>query len=214
MARTKAEYVPWLPKAKPSDLFPYAYKMHLVHSIEELNQILSSYDGSIISFDTETTGLNSETDFIVGYSFCFDRVNAYYVPVSHYNGGLGKESLDIIYNTMSNSKVVPMYNMRFDTRMMEYCDFIDEYKSICDTYTGVELENEKLKLSQKAYHRFNMTKVNTIDVQAMVYLVDTNIKFPSLKASEEWYLGWRGASFEQTVSKAENPEAIKLDKER
>lgn len=58
-----------------------------------------------------------------------------------------------------------------------------------------------------------MTKVKIIDVQAMVYLSDTNIKYPSLKASEEWFLGWRGASFEETVRNAQNENAVTMKKD-
>ena len=56
--------------------------------------------GRYLVFDTETTGLNQEEIFMVGYSFCMDGKNAYYVPVNHYTGGLGDEAIDLIYNKM------------------------------------------------------------------------------------------------------------------
>ena len=42
MAKTKHEYVPWLPKAKPSDLFPFAYVFKCIKSIDELKEILAT----------------------------------------------------------------------------------------------------------------------------------------------------------------------------
>ncbi len=127
----------------------------------------------------------------------------------------GEESLDIIYNKMCNTNYVFMFNMRYDTRVMEYHGYTSLFKEIVDSdMTEDQKEEEKFKLTQKPYIKYDMTKVNTFDVQAVIYDIDTHVKYPSLKASEEWYLGWRGASFEQTVSKAENPNAISFKKDK
>ena len=213
MAKSKLEYVPWLPKAKVSDLFPYAYKLELIEDIDTLKQVLSN-QFDYMSFDTETTGLNQEEIDIVGYSICFDGITSYYIPVWHFNFGLGEEALDLIYERMCKCKTVFMFNMRYDVRVMEYHGYTTLYKDIVESgLSEEEIYKKKLELTKKAFIKYDMTKVNSFDVQALVYLVDTNIKFPSLKSSEEWYLGWRGASFEQTVSKAQNENAIKLDRD-
>lgn len=185
MAQNSEHYVCYINKAKPSDLYPLAYNFKLVSSMEELKEALS-VSTEYMGFDTETTGLNPEKCFIVGYSFCLDGKNAYYVPVRHSIGGLGDEALDLIYDKMCNTKIVAMFNMRFDVRMMEYHGFIDS-----------TLSNEEKLMKQ--FFKYDMSKVNVLDVQAMVYLADTNIKYPSLKSSEEYYLGWRGTSFEETL---------------
>lgn len=234
MSKVSTDYVRWLPKAEPSDLFPYAYNLYWIKSIDELKQILSQ-PTDYLAFDTETTGLNQEELDIVGYSFCLDGKNAYYVPVNHYSFGLGLESTDLIYNKMCNTKKVGMFNMRFDVRVLEYVGFKEQFNAIndkdftnefnelvsqcsnlnkkCPYDSPTALKEEyKLKLSNLPYYRYDMSKINTEDVQAIVYLVDTNVKYPSLKESEEWYLGWRGASFESTVSKAEDSRAITLKK--
>ena len=185
MAQNSEHYVCYINKAKPSDLYPLAYNFKLISSMEELKEALS-VSTEYMGFDTETTGLNPEKCFIVGYSFCLDGKNAYYVPVRHSTGGLGDEALDLIYDKMCNTKIVAMFNMRFDVRMMEYHGFIDS-----------TLSNEEKLMKQ--FFKYDMSKVNVLDVQAMVYLADTNIKYPSLKSSEEYYLGWRGTSFEETL---------------
>ena len=213
MAKTKAEYKHWIPKAQPSDLFPFAYSLKWVKTLEELKELLSQ-PCDYMGFDTETTGLDAEEIDIVGYSFCLDGKTAYYVPVWHFNFGLGEEALDLIYDKMCNTKMVAMFNMRYDVRVMEYHGYTKLYKEIVDSnMTDEEKEKAKLELSYRPFIKYDMTKVNVYDVQAVVYLADTNIKYPSLKASEEWYLGWRGTSFEQTVAKAENPDAITLKKD-
>ena len=190
MAQNSEHYVCYIPKAKPSDLYPLAYNFKLISSMDELKEALS-FSTNYMGFDTETTGLNPEKCFIVGYSFCLDGKNTYYVPVRHSTGGLGEEALDLIYDKMCNTKTVAMFNMRFDVRMMEYHGFIDS-----------PLSNEEKLMKQ--FFKYDMSKVNVLDVQAMVYLADTNIKYPSLKSSEEYYLGWRGASFEETLGEQTN----------
>lgn len=245
MSRVESTYVRWVKKAEPSDLFPYAYNLKCIKSIEELKEVLST-PRNYMGFDTETTGLNAEEIDIVGYSFCLDGKTAYYVPVWHFNGGLGEEALDLIYEKMCNTKQVAMFNMRYDVRVMEYHgytklfkeilelpesqlqeelnNYIEQYKKynlehpddyqICPYNTVEDVrEKHKLDLSNKPFIKYDMTKVNTYDVQAVVYLVDTNIKYPSLKGSEEYYLGWRGASFEETVKNAENPNAVTIKKD-
>lgn len=190
------EYRHFVRKAQPSDLYPNAYNLALVESIDQLKEILSQ-ETDFISFDTETNGLDPEQHHIVGYSFCMDGKNAYYVATNHKVGSsnLGIEALDMIYNKMCKTKTTLMFNMRFDCRMMEYVDF----------------DKDELPLSErwkKSHFRYDMSKVNIMDIQALVYLADTNKKYPSLKWSEEWFLGWRGASFEDTLGAAENFEYL------
>lgn len=236
MSRTssdEAKYECFVPKAKIDDSFPIAYNMICIKSIEELTQVLSKQT-DYISFDTETTGLNPEECFIVGYSFCMDGKNAYYVPVKHApimkddgtfdeSFNLGQEALDLIYKKMCTTKNVFMFNMRFDVRMMEYHGFLEQFEKVKNiginettVYNGKEYNKReffKEVLTKIPYFRYDMSKANILDVQAMVYLADTNIKYPSLKSSEEWYLGWRGASFEETVTAAKNENAVELNRD-
>ena len=75
----------------------------------------------------------------------------------------------------------------------------------------VDFDKDELPIDQrwkKSHFRYDMSKVNVVDIQALVYLADTNKKYPSLKWAEEWFLGWRGASFEDTLGEAENFEYL------
>ena len=78
----KQKYQRWIQPTPPSTLYPFAYNFVLVNSIEQLKEILRT-PFKTIAFDTETTGLNHDEIFLVGYSFCFDGKTAYYVPVDH-----------------------------------------------------------------------------------------------------------------------------------
>ncbi len=65
-------------------------------SKEKLSRVLDSIDkDAMVAFDTETTGLDTKTAKMVGFSFCFDERKAYYVPVGHnYLGVEEQVSLD------------------------------------------------------------------------------------------------------------------------
>lgn len=224
----KQQYQRWILPAQPSPLYPLAYNFVLVNSIDELKTILKT-PFTEISFDTETTGLDLDEAFLVGYSFCFDGKTAYYVPVDHaeyevlseitkeeYNSlkeqgqtnikesekkyyiinqvikpGLGSEAVFLFYKRILLCKNVFMFNARFDIRVFEKYGFV---QNNVPYETRYEMLNDGI----------DMSKVNFLDVQVLAFLADTNVPYPSLKKSEEYFLGWRGASFEETLGDVEN----------
>ena len=76
------KYERWVPQAPISNSYPSAYNFYLIDSIDKLKEVLNN-DAKCVAIDTETSGLDHDEAFMVGYSFCFDGVNAYYVPVNH-----------------------------------------------------------------------------------------------------------------------------------
>lgn len=193
MPQMAKNYRHFINQAKPDPSYPTAYNHILIDNIENLKEILSK-PTDYMSFDTETTGLSPEKDFIVGYSFCLDGRNCYYVPVKHSSGGLGEESLDLIYNKMCSVKTVAMFNMRFDVRMMEWHGFTD--LPFGHQYETAFVDSHFIK--------YDMSKVKVFDVQVSVFLADTNVGYPSLKWAEEWFLGWKGDTFSETLGDATN----------
>lgn len=189
----------WCPPVPLNDDYPNRFKFKCVESIEELKSILASYvkeDGTypLMGFDTETTGLNPEENYIVGYSFAFDEISGYYVPVEHISLTLGKEALDIIYEVMCKSERVLMFNARFDIRMVEwykFCDESDEFK-------------HDFIVNARNHYAYDMDKVKTYDVQVMVWAMDTAHYMPKLKWAELQFLGWRSNTFAETEGDAAN----------
>lgn len=231
----KQKYQRWIRPTPPSTLYPLAYNFVLVNSIEQLREILR-VPFKEVAFDTETTGLNHDEIFLVGYSFCYDGKTAYYVPVDHapyfvstfereipkeeYDSidqntlsetqhvefredkyyyqegyyvkpGLGKEAVDLFYKRMTMCEWVYMFNARYDMRVFEKYGFVQNNVPYEERY-------------RKLHNGYDMSKVHFLDVQVLVFLSDTNVPYPSLKKSEEYFLGWRGASFEETLGGAEN----------
>lgn len=185
MAKTiEADLTHWCPPAQPNNDYPDKFNLACIKSIDELKQIIAGYlreDGTypIMGFDTETTGLNPEEDSIVGYSFAFDGMNAYYVPIDHVNFGLGDTAVDIIYETMTKSELVLMFNSRFDIRMMEWNHFENE---------SAEFKHDFV-YKARPFYKYDMAKVKVYDVQVLVWATYTKHYMPSLKWSELQFSG-------------------------
>jgi DNA polymerase-1 len=64
----------------------------LLDSREKLFNVIDKIPkDSVVAFDTETTSTSSRVAKIVGFSFCYDEKEAYYVPVNHYYLGVGDQ---------------------------------------------------------------------------------------------------------------------------
>ncbi len=56
----------------------------VLDSKEKLDAVIASIEkDTIVALDTETTGLDTKTDKMVGFSFCTSSDKAYYVPIGH-----------------------------------------------------------------------------------------------------------------------------------
>ena len=104
------------------------FKATLVTDIKALNVILNTLDeNTIVAFDTETTGLDYEKDKLVGFSFCMNEQEAYYVPFEHFYLGvskqIGKDDVKVAIKKIFNAKVVG-HNIKFDLHFVSR--FLDD----------------------------------------------------------------------------------------
>ena len=95
-----------------------SFKATLIDDEKVLNKVLGSLQAdTIIAFDTETTGLDYDKDKLVGFSFCINEEEAFYVPFAHFYLGVGNQvSIDaakVAMRKIFNSKVVG-HNIKFD----------------------------------------------------------------------------------------------------
>lgn len=173
MAKDIKGYKHFVPEARLQPDKPGSNTHILVRSIEQLKEIMEeNKDKKFMSMDTETSGLDADKDFIVGFSFAFCSTVGYYCPVKHAKGiSLGSETLDILYEKMKSNTQNFLYNSRFDLRMMEY----DEHA------------------------HYDMSVIKQYDVSIGIWLADTNISMPSLKWAERHFLGWDPSTYEETV---------------
>ncbi len=102
----------------------FQYIPHLITDSKELFNLLESIPkGSLVAFDCETNGLDVREADMVGFSFCFDGLNAYYVPFLH--GGIKREkskyevmkSQSISQNLFSTEEAKPTFSLFDDTTM-------------------------------------------------------------------------------------------------
>ncbi len=171
----KSKYEHYVPEAKRDDGFPGNYKFTLIKSIDELEEVLSR-KFNYMAFDTETNSLDPEPaeSHLVGFSFCFDGKEAFYVPVHHFSGGIGYEAVGLIYERMCQCKQVFMYNARFDMRWMEYAGY---------------------DMSKVAYYDVQL---------AVILADTNVTKGVTLKWAERHFLGWEPDTFSETLGDASN----------
>lgn len=189
----------WVRPVPPNNDYPDKFNLSCITSLEELQQKFDLYkqpDGTypIMGFDTETTGLNPETDSIVGYSFSFNETDAYYVPIEHASFGLGDTALDMLYQVMLKCKLVLIFNLRFDMRMMEWHRFESEPAEFRKQF----IENNR------PFYKYDMSKIKMYDVQVLVWATYTKHYMPKLKWAELHFLGWRSQTFSETQGSAAN----------
>jgi DNA polymerase-1 len=95
----------------------------LLNEKTKLDSIVKSIPkDSIVSFDTETTSLDSSSAKIVGFSFCFDSIKSYYVPISHvYLGAptqISFEDAKNAINVLTSQKIV-FQNFKYDYEVIK-----------------------------------------------------------------------------------------------
>ncbi len=69
-----------------------SFEAILLSDAQEIESVLNALDkDTVIAFDTETTGLDYDNDKLVGFSFCSNDTQAYYVPFGHYYLGVPQQ---------------------------------------------------------------------------------------------------------------------------
>jgi DNA polymerase-1 len=160
-------------QVSPDTSFPKDFKFYLVNTKERLKAMADRYletcKNKIIAFDTETNSLSPLTTIsgnptkIVGYSLAFTPKEGFYIPLHHDVGKNCPRKLacKVLNRIMEDATLTCMYNGKFDMNMAEH-----------------HLETD-------------LEKIRPFDVQAMVWILDTNKRMPSLKWSATHFLGWR-----------------------
>lgn len=117
------------------------FKATLITDVKTLTNVLKTLTPeTLVAFDTETTGLNYENDKLVGFSFCVNDDEAYYVPFAHFYLGvqeqISEEDAKRAMREIFKSKIVG-HNIKFDLHFISR--FLDD-----DT---LEIENDSMILA-------------------------------------------------------------------
>lgn len=147
-------YQHWCQEVEPNEDWDKDLNFVLIRSISELREL--DVEHRFVAWDTETTGLNPDIDWLVGVSFSFDGVTGYYVPIKHDDIALGKEALDIFYSILKKAKVQFLYNCRFDQRFLEAAGYSLEGLPYYDVMNAIWLADTNvvmpsLKRSERSF---------------------------------------------------------------
>ncbi|MBA1432523.1 MAG: DNA polymerase I [Epsilonproteobacteria bacterium] len=127
------------------------YRAKLLTDREELFKVLDTIDkDTIIAFDTETTGLDYDKDKLVGFSFCVNDEEAYYVPFRHFYLGvpqqISEEDAKEAIRKIFTFRVVG-HNIKFDLHFVTRFLEVDEFPIECDSMILAWLINPESALS-------------------------------------------------------------------
>ena len=147
-------YKHWCPEVESREDWDKDFNFVLIRSIEELKKL--DVEHKFVAWDTETSGLNPDIDWLVGFSFSFDGKTGYYVPVKHDDIALGKEALDIFHSILRKAGTQFLYNCRFDQRFFEAAGYSLEGLRYYDVMNAIWLADTNvlmpsLKVSERRF---------------------------------------------------------------
>ncbi|BBG65390.1 DNA polymerase I [Hydrogenimonas sp.] len=129
---------------RESDLPPAAaersrmeFESVLIDDAKTLFSIIDSIgDNTPVAIDTETDSLDTKSAGLVGFSFCFDKKRAYYVPVAHSYLGVGRQvDMEDAEEALRKllSKRFMGHNLKFDLGLLYNLFGFEEARPFADT---------------------------------------------------------------------------------
>lgn len=109
-------------------------------TLDSKEKLMETIEGipedAVVAFDTETTGLDTKTAKMVGFSFAFEDTSAYYIPVGHNYLGVGEqvseeEAVEAIGALFKNNVVGQ--NLKFDLSLLYNVYDFEEVVPFADT---------------------------------------------------------------------------------
>lgn len=186
----------------------------LVTDDKKLLEILESIDSqTLIAFDTETTGIDSKTAKIVGFSFCFDKRVSYYAAINHSFLGVSeqispkvaKEAIEKIFS----AKLVG-HNLKYDFDIVKNNFDINPPKIYADTMIMAWLLDPQSSVGMDSL-ALRLYGYKTIKFDSLVKkgetFADVNFANATKYASED---AWITLRFYHTLSKVLDPEILEL----
>ena len=140
-------------KSEKKEPANHDYNYILLNNKDELFEIINSIPkDSIVSFDTETSSIDSKIAKIIGFSFAFEPNKAYYVPINHFYLGV-LEQIDI---QTCKEAMLKLNSFKYDYEIIRR-NFDIELKLYADTMILAWMldSSQKVGLDAQAKKYFN-----------------------------------------------------------
>ena len=147
-----------------------SFKPILLDTKEKLFEVIQNIPkDTVVAFDTETTSTTSRIAKIVGFSFCYDESEAYYVPIRHFYLGVGDQveeevakeaikklfSFKIVGQNLKYDYNILWHNFNFLPKTLEADTMIEAW--LKDPSSSVGMDN-----LAKRYFDHNMVKFKDV----------------------------------------------------
>ena len=123
----------------------FRFEAITLDNASQLEEVIDEIgDDEIVAFDTETTGLDTRSARMVGFSFSLDEKRAYYVPIEHSYLGVGDqvsvEDAKSALRKLMKHKIVGQ-NLKFDFSLLYHGYGFEEIVPYADTMLMAWLSN-------------------------------------------------------------------------
>ncbi len=149
---------------------------------------------TLVAFDTETMGLDTKKDKMVGFSFAFDEKKAYYVPISHFYLGV-TDQIDLSDALVAIEKILRAkvigQNLKFDFSLLYFQHGIKEVVPFADTMLMAWLLNPGTKVGldalSKKFFDYEMKPFNAMVKKGETF-ANVDIESATFYAAEDAWM--------------------------
>jgi len=172
-----------------------AFEAICLDTKEKLSKVIEQIEpNTLVAFDTETTGLDTKKDKMVGFSFALNEKEAYYVPIAHsYLGVTEQVSIEDAIEAITQilkAKVIGQ-NLKFDFSLLYHQYGIEQLTPFADTMIMAWLLNPGSKVGldalAKKFFRYEMKPFKSLVKKGETF-ANVDIETATFYASEDAWM--------------------------